>query len=95
MCWITYDSLLRCRSSLKRQYKNLGPKQRKEMEYEVYDENGQATKDINTVLKIWEQCSKELFDTKNDPTFDSNFLKQKLEDLKNLEKKRHKISPTA
>ena len=34
------------------------------------------------VLKKWEECSRELFDDKNDPTFDNNFLEQKLAELK-------------
>ena len=63
------------------QIKNLRPKRQKEENFEVYDENGKATNDINAVLKKWEQCTKELFDEKNDPIFDNHFLKTKLEEL--------------
>ena len=67
------------------QIKNLGPKKQNETNFEVYDENGHITSDINLVLKQWEDCSKELFDDKNDPTFDNTFLEQKLAELEALE----------
>ena len=67
------------------QIKNLGPKNRKETNFEVYDENGNITSDINVVLKKWEDCSRELFEDKNDPNFDNDFLEQKLTELKLLE----------
>ena len=67
------------------QIKNLGPKRQKEENFEVYDENGKATSDINVVLKKWEHCTKELFGEKNDPIFDNDFLKTKEEELTKLE----------
>ncbi len=45
------------------QIKNLGPKRLKEENFEVYDENGNVTNDINVVLKEWEKCTKNLFTT--------------------------------
>ena len=46
------------------QIKNLGPKNQKETNFEVYDENGTPTSDIGKVLKKWENDTKELFGEK-------------------------------
>ena len=51
----------------------------------MYDENRKVTSDINIVLKRWEQCTKELFAEKNDPSFDDNFLKIRIEELSQFE----------
>jgi hypothetical protein len=40
------------------QIKNLGPKNQKETNFEVYDENGTPTNDIGKVLKKWENDTK-------------------------------------
>ena len=71
------------------QIKNLGPKRQKEENFEVYDENGKATSDIDIVLKKWEQCTKDLFDEKNDPIFDNDFLNTKMEELTQIENDNH------
>ena len=68
------------------QIKNLGPKRKDTENFEVYDQNGEPTSDIDTVLTKWEQCTKDLFDHKNDPSFDNEFLEQKLDELKDMEK---------
>ena len=67
------------------QIKNLGPKRKKDENFEVYDENGQPTSDINLVLKKWEESTKDLFDYKDDPIFDNDFLQQKLDELQKSE----------
>ena len=57
--------------------KTLGQNEKKDENFEVYDENGQPTSDINLVLKKWEESTKDLFDYKDDPIFDNDFLQQK------------------
>ena len=66
--------------------KNLGSKRNDTENFEVYDQNGEPTSDIDTVLTKWEQCTKDLFDHNNDPSFDNEFLEQKLDELKDMEK---------